>query len=99
MADSHNDGGPAFPIHPDMPCPPGRGIPPIGMSLRAYFAAHAPIEITELSGTQEEGRKALGMRDDECYDYSIHPSKLVAMQAVRYADDLIAELSKPPRGA
>lgn len=35
-------GGPAFPIHPAMPLPPNEGIPPIGMTLRDYFAAHAP---------------------------------------------------------
>lgn len=37
---SKDNGGPAFPIHPDMPTPNDHGDP-TGMALRDYFAAKA----------------------------------------------------------
>lgn len=37
---SKDNGGPAFPIHPDMPTPNDHGDP-TGMTLRDYFATNA----------------------------------------------------------
>lgn len=76
-----NDGGPAFPIHPNMLLPEGVGLPPIGMSLRDYFAAKAmpallAVAITARSFEQEDSVDVLAAGA-----YAIADAMLAAREA------------------
>ena len=79
-----NDGGPAFPPMHD----PNTHV--FGMTLRDYFAAHAPAEVTNLDGWRpDECTKKLNLPVGVIYDWSKHYYKLVAILSYEYADAML----------
>jgi hypothetical protein len=86
-----NDGGPAFPVH-DVYHPNGEieyGKP--GMSLRAYFAGQALAgEIAAATSSRDFCRATMDAAERHNHSVETH----IAIQCVRYADALIAELNK-----
>ena len=89
MSAQPNDGGPAFPFTPtDRSGQIGPTEP--GMSLRAYFAGQALAgEVASLSSIETLKNAA---RVAEMSNLSVEEH--TAVQCVRYADALIAELNK-----
>lgn len=94
MNKPNDDGGPAFPasipiVHNDDQGKDYLHYEEAGMSLRDYFAAHAPISepVAEAAAliTGEQKTKRYG--DVYC--------RLLAEHAYRYADAMIAERGKP----
>lgn len=81
MSTKPNDGGPAFPVHPE-------SFGSNGMSLRAYFAGQAlPAVIA--------GQYDIAMRGGDINPSTV--TKDVAQVILEYADAIIAELEKESR--
>lgn len=94
MSDTINDGGPAFPVASDLL---GHAD---GMSLRAYLSGLA-LNQAVLDYGQPNSNNSAGQRCDRGNPVLPYASKaigsreeIIAMQAVKYADALIAELAK-----
>jgi hypothetical protein len=88
-----DDGGPAFPLHTD----DGRGyeVKHLGMSLRDYFAAHAPAKEIEdlMPSSVKEAAEFLGKTIDE-YKYGEDYYKAIARRRYEWADAMLAERQK-----
>lgn len=106
---STNDGGPAFPRNGGIfiEGPQGRDTQSAwgmdgakGMTLRDYFAAHAPQDaIDSLIGTSIlSASNFLGLTY-EAYSSALHYVPAVAKARYMYADAMIAERSKIARQA
>jgi len=85
-----NNGGTAFPSDSTVPCICGRaleltGLSGRGMSLRAYFAAHAPENIVSEQLIRDRFKKGLTSKQ-----------VLIEVAKIRYAyaDEMIAEGEK-----
>ena len=101
MTDKINNGGPAFPV--TFEGGKNNGEAPYfaaGMSLRAYIAAQALNQAVLDYGQPNLGSTA-GQRCDRGSPVLPYATKaigsreeIIAMQAVKYADALIAELAK-----
>ena len=96
MSDKINDGGPAFQLTRESSFMKNYE----GMTLRAYFAAAALPQAVLDYGEPSQNDSA-GQRRDRGNPVLPYASKaigsreeIIAMQAVRYADALIAELAK-----
>lgn len=85
-----NDGGPAFPV-PEWSDAHGNIAPQeYGMTLRAYFAAHAPVTLQDARYVCGYGGYAEGWSDGE----RATTAAVLALMRVEYADALLAELAK-----
>lgn len=87
---SKKDGGPAFPnIASDERV--GVYVGDKGMSLRDYFAAHAPDCLMNGDLALPDICMLLGVSEKE-YDWKFHWPKAVAEIRYRYADAMIARM-------
>ena len=79
MSEKIDDGGTAFPT--------SHGT--WGMSLRDYFAAHAPADVTDhFATTRGETEKLVGVEPGK-YDYMIHSAQFDAICRYKWADAMI----------
>lgn len=92
---SKNTGGPAFPTENEHQSGPST-VHYEGMALRDWFAGQAlkNNDLLDTGGTVADGKKELGLKPEEQYDYKIHWPMLVAKRCYSYADAMLAERSK-----
>ena len=86
---SKSDGGPAFPQNKDSWLATANGaLPPMGASLRDYFAAAA------LMGNLEQGIEDDMAGSSPDRDAWWHPARKLAKRAYQIADAMLAERNK-----
>jgi hypothetical protein len=88
MADKIKDGGPAFPLRN---MDPDDYIPFPGMSLRDYFAAHAPQPTDALIMMERQSDRHRNPHNDSRKPKIRTETEIIASLKYEYADAMIAE--------
>lgn len=87
-----DDGGPAFPTHFTLPMGPDNlpGVSVLqGMTLRDYFACHAPEPTQADISTIWESEKLANPHNDTYKPPRRSPREIVAALRYRWADDML----------
>ena len=83
---TNRTGGPAFPTTQAN----GANYGAAGMTLRDYFAAHAPKEVRDLDGWKvSDCAEALGLPEGVAYNWLKHYIPLIAKLSYEYADAML----------
>lgn len=80
-----NNGGPAFPVFP----PENHASVAVGMTLRDYFAAHAPDHVTNIDEWGVKDAAALIGVSVVDYSWQEHSALVIAARAYAYADAML----------
>lgn len=91
MADVKDDGGSAFPVPMVYDGVHVENVNERGLSVRDYFAAHAPVGDLFMSAVVTAMARATQEQDQDATEVA---AKVVAAWAYIYADALLAERAK-----
>ena len=96
MSAGIDDGGPAFPTGTQVSQNSATGETTVhqylsdGVSVRDYFAVHAPASLVGIDGwSVHQAHAYLGLPADVAYDWRIHYPALVAKMSYEYADAML----------